>query len=495
MRSKRFLPIVALLGLVAQSGCGDLLTESPRSIVTADNFYQTGEDARAAVLATYTPLAGNLLYGLNASSDDSFTSPLEENPILTGMGTLHYDARNTQFSTYWNAMYDVITRSNAVIERVPGIPMSESSRANIVGEAKFLRSFAYFYLVRLFGDVPLVRTAEEQLTNNSRTAKAEVYAQIVKDAEEAEAALPASWPSTERGRATKGAAQAHLASVHVWLSSRENANQWDRAAAAAKRVIDSNLYRLESNWLNAFLPGSQNSPESIFLALACGATGCPTITTSQWMYPREMESSGTGGFATQMPLPEFIATFPAGDYRAVTGSQVGLPGTNGVGYFTSGRRLNGQIVTFAPHIYKFRQSTKPGPADVNNPFIRYADVLLLYAEAVNELGRPAEAIGYVNMIRTRARGGATGSENRAQPANLPEMSQALTREAIFQERRWELAHEGKRWFDLVRRGEGYFLTSMAKDKYATGADAKDMLWPIPQAQIDINPILAQNPGY
>jgi starch-binding outer membrane protein, SusD/RagB family len=382
-----------------------------------------------------------------------------------------------------------------VLEKVPGIAMSEATKASILGEAKFLRSFAYFFLVRLYGDVPLVRNAEEQLANGPRTPKAEVYAQIVKDAEEAEAALPASWPATERGRATRGAAAAHLASVYTWLSTKENSPQWDKAAAAAKRVIDSGNYRLETNWLTAFAPGSQNSPEAIFLALACGATGCPGITTSQWMYPREMESSGTGGFATQMPLPEFIATFPAGDYRAQTGAQVGLPGPNGVGYFTSGRRLNGQVVTFAPHIYKFRQTTKPGPSDVNNPLIRYADVLLTYAEAVNELGRPAEAITYVNMIRARARGGATGSENRAQPADLPVMNQADTREAIFQERRWELAHEGKRWFDMVRRGQSYFLASLAKDKYATGADANDMLWPIPQTQIDVNPVLSQNPGY
>ena len=494
MRSKHLLPTAALLMAFVQAGCGDLLTETPRSIVTADNFFRTAEDARAAIIAAYTPLAGNLLYALNASADDSFTSPLEENPILTGMGSLHYDARNTQFANHWNAMYDVITRSNGVLEKVPDVSMNENAKNNILGEAKFLRSFAYFHLVKLFGDVPLVRSAEEQLADATRAPKAEVYAQIILDAEEAEALLPATWAATERGRATKGAAAAHLANVYTWLSSKENSGQWDRAAAAAKRVIDTNLYRLETNWLSAFLPSSQNSAESVFLALACGATGCPTITTSQWMYPREMESNGTGGFATQMPLPEFIATYPAGDYRAQTGSQVGLPGPNGVGYFTSGRRLNGQTVTFAPHIYKFRQSAKPGPADVNNPLIRYADVLLTYAEAVNELGRPDEAVTYVNMIRARARNGA-GSENRPEPANLPVMSQTQMREAIFQERSWETAHEGKRWFDMVRRGQAYFLGSLAKDKYATGADPNDMVWPIPQSQIDVSPTLTQNPGY
>src|SRR5687768_14182236 len=102
MRSKQLLPVAALLALLVQGGCGDLLTESPKSIVTADNFYRTADDARAAIVASYTPLAANILYGLNASSDDSFTSPLEENPTHTGMGTMHYDSRMSHFATYWN---------------------------------------------------------------------------------------------------------------------------------------------------------------------------------------------------------------------------------------------------------------------------------------------------------------------------------------------------------------------------------------------------------
>src|SRR5919112_1131953 len=118
----------------------------------------------------------------------------------------------------------------------------------------------------------------------------------------------------------------------------------------------------------------------------------------------------------------------------------------------------------------------------------------MYAEALNELGQPAQAIQYVNQVRARARNG-TGSEGRAQPADLPTMSQAATREAIFQERHWELAFEGKRWFDMVRRGADYFLAAQAQDPTATDPQPTDMLWPIPQAQIDLNPQLTQNPGY
>jgi hypothetical protein len=132
---------------------------------------------------------------------------------------------------------------------------------------------------------------------------------------------------------------------------------------------------------------------------------------------------------------------------------------------------------------------------VNWPIFRYADVLLMHAEALNEQGQTAAALALVNQIRARARNG-TGSESRAQPANLSTtLSQAAAREAIFQERQWELAFEGKRWFDMVRRGFDYLRAALAKDPTATDVQQTDMLLPLPQAQLDINPALTQNPGY
>lgn len=151
-----------------------------------------------------------------------------------------------------------------------------------------------------------------------------------------------------------------------------------------------------------------------------------------------------------------------------------------------------------PHVSKFRPSviTIEDQGDVNWTLYRYAEVLLIYAEALNELNRPAEAVPYLNMVRARARRG-TGSQSRRQPANYTgAMNQAAVREAIFQERAWELAHEGKRWFDLVRRGESYFMSQIAAhDPAATDLEPTDMLWPIPQYEIDRVPLLTQNPGY
>jgi hypothetical protein len=359
--------------------------------------------------------------------------------------------------------------------------MDETAKAQILGQAKFLRALGYFYLVRLYGDVTLVTTPEEQLAAQGRAPKEQVYAQIIKDATEAEATLPVSWPSAQKGLATKGAAEALLAELYLWRSSAEQKNEWQQAATYAKKVIDLGAFDLQPNYLDAFLPGSQNRKEEIFAIQSSAVTGAPRIDIAAWTYPRKMDPNGAGGWGTYQPLTWFINSYPSGDYR------------KDVSIFTTGKTLAGKDVTFLPHIYKFRPTTK-ALQDVNFPVYRYADVLLMYAEALNELGQPAQAVTYVNMVRARARKG-TGSETRAEPADLPVMSQAQTRDAIFQERQWELAFECKRWFDMVRRGWTYFRTALLNDPTATDVQQSRMLWPIPQAQIDVNPKLTQNPGY
>jgi starch-binding outer membrane protein, SusD/RagB family len=309
-----------------------------------------------------------------------------------------------------------------------------------------------------------------------------VYARIIQDATEAEAVLPLSWDPANKGRATQGSADALLAELYLWRSSAEGKGEWQLAADAAKKIIDSGVYALLPNYIDAFLPRSEQRSEEVFAAQASNATGAPSLAIAYWTYPRALDPNGRGGWGTYQPLTWFIDSYPAGDYRRE------------VSFFTSGITPEGRDTTFLPHIYKYRPTNRPGPFDNNWPIYRYADVLLMYAEALNELGRSAEAIQYVNQVRARARKG-TGNENRAQPADLPPMGQAETREAIFQERHWELAFEGKRWFDMVRRGAEYFLAAEAQDPTATDPQATDMLWPIPQAQIDLNPQLTQNPGY
>ncbi len=484
---RRSIAICVAALAVFQAGCTDMLTETTRSQITTNTFFRTASDANAALAGVYEPLAsGNLIdtdlqWALNASDDATRVGPEEENANITSLTRVAWDARNPYVTNPYSAFYRVITRANLVLERVPGIPMDEAQKAQILAQAKFLRALGYFYLVRLYGDVPLVTTTEQQLTGGqTRAPKEEVFAQVLKDATEAEAALPATWPSGGQGRATKGAANALIADFHVWRSTAEAKYEWAAAAAAAKKVIDSGVHSLVPNYIDAFLPGSQNRPEEVFEVQSSTIANGPELDIAQWTRPRAMDPNGAGGWATYTPLQWFMDTYPAGDYRKE------------VTYFTTSRTASGATVTFAPHIDKYRPTVKPGNEDVNYPIYRYADVLLMYAEAVNELGQPDVAAQFINRVRARARN-ADGAV-RAQPADLPVQSQAATREAIFQERQWELAHEGKRWFDMVRRGPAYFLASLAKDPTATDEQATDMLWPIPQTQIDLNPQLTPNPG-
>jgi hypothetical protein len=480
---------LSLLLLVAPTACNDLLTESPKDRISTDAFYQTAADAKAAIAAAYRPLSTgaiwgtNLQWALNASTDEARVGPEEENPNivaltqLTWTTTNPYVAGSTASGGVWAGIYLMITRANLAIEKVPGIAMDETQKNQIVAEAKFLRALGYFYLVRLYGDVPLVLTSAEQLALGARTPQADIFTQIVKDATEAEAVLPASWGATDKGRATKASAEALLTEQYIWRKD------WGNAATNARKIIDSGIYGLQANYINAFLPNSQNRNEEIFAAQSSSVTGAPAIDIAAWEYPRNMNPNSNGGWGTWQPLQAFMDTYPAGDYRRE------------VSFFSSGLDPSGKLVTFLPHVYKFRPTARPGQQDVNWPIYRYADVLLMYAEALNEQGQTATAVTYINMVRARARNG-TGSENRTSPADVSAaLGQAGLRAAIFSERQWELAYEGKRWFDLVRQGFTVFQAALSKDPTATNITATRMVWPIPQAQIDLNPKLTQNPGY
>jgi hypothetical protein len=487
----RVLALSLVLVAAPVSACNNMLTEQPKDRISTDAFFQTAADAKAAIAATYRPLSTGALWGtnlqwaLNAATDESRVGPEEENPNIVALTQLAWTTTNPYIAGSnasggaWSGLYQMITRANLVLARVPDIAMDETQKAQILGEAKFLRALGYFYLVRLYGDVPLVTTPEEQAALGGRTPQAEVFAQIVKDATEAEAALPLSWTATDKGRATKGAAEALLAEQYLWRKD------WPNAAANAKKIIDSGIYALVPNYIQAFLPGSQNRSEEIFAAQSSSATGAPAIDIAAWEYPRNMNPNSNGGWGTWQPLQSFINSYPAGDYRRE------------VSFFTSGIDPSGKTVTFLPHVYKYRPTARPGQQDVNWPIYRYADVLLMYAEALNEQGQTAAAIGYVNQIRARARNG-TGAESRTSPADPPtSLSQSAARAAIFDERKWELAFEGKRWFDLVRQGFSAFQAAESTDPTVIAANIQPtrMVWPIPQAQIDLNPNLTQNPGY
>jgi hypothetical protein len=220
-------------------------------------------------------------------------------------------------------------------------------------------------------------------------------------------------------------------------------------------------------------------------------------------FPRELGFGTGGGWGVLHPTPWHLASYARGDVRGVVGPQ-----SDTVAYRTSGCSTSGNIGcrTFDPMPWKYRPTSLNNfEGDVDVPLYRLAEAILIYAEAQNELGNGAEAVQWLNVLRARARRG-TGNERRAQPADLsPTLGKLALREAIYMEREWELAHEAKRWFDQLRRDSmepGYWIATLRAHDPETFRLVPDLAqrpykkrWPIPQREIDNDPVLKQNPGY
>lgn len=477
------LGLLALL-VVLVSGCDDMLVETPEDFISPNQFYKTAADSRAALMGIYSEfLAVSLLghrlgWGMELVSDAAEVGYLELCDCVWPYGTMRYGSDTRFMGFAWEDFYQVVARANLAIARIPDANASETVKNTMVGEAKFLRALAYGYLVRLWGDVPLITDAENPDLTPSRTPQEQVYAQIIKDATEAASALPVRAPET--GRAPRGAALALLADIHLYRGD------WQKAADYAKQVIDLGVYSLVPDYIKVFLPEYENGPEHIF-TLQAEIGSAPSRFTNAYN-PRELPRGKGGGNGIAIPTLWQYNSYIAGDYRQeVNYRQTWVDG-------------NGKVWNLPrPHIWKYRPSSVSNinNGDVNPVVYRYGEILLIYAEALNELGRPNEAVRYLNMIRARARNG-TGNEQRAQPADYSgPMDKASLRNAILQERAWELAHEpGKRWFDLKRQGVDYFMSQIAAhDPQAVGLEPTDMLWPIPLTETNVNPNIQQNPGY
>jgi hypothetical protein len=500
---------------VALCACSDALVEEPKSFVTTETFYKTQADLQSGVLAIYAQLRTALgfgatsFYGLDNASDQGMPDPQETNATVVAQARVDYSGSSTNNTEgSWAPGFLLIYRANLVIDQAANVSMDATTKAQWIAEAKFLRAFTYLRLSKLYSaagtdnadDVPLLLTTADHANPSVARAKtSEVHAQIVKDLTEAEATLPAAWTGANAGRVTKGAAQMALADLYVWRSSFLKTNEWQKASDWAKKVVDNAAYGLNDNYFATFLPTNRGNKEMIFRIVASPDSRGSTAAVNTY-FPRILGFSPQGGgFGVSQPTDWLVSSYAAGDYRGNSGSQ-----SDTVGFRTFGCSASASIgcKTFRPHVWKYRPSSIDNSlGDVDIALYRYAEALLFYAEAQNELGNTAEAIRAANLVRARARKG-TGAQTRAQPADLTSLSQAGMRDAIYNERNWELDFESKRWFDLVRRDAlepGYFVAQLAAhDPFAVSGgkiSAAKMRFPIPQSQIDIDPALKQNPGY
>ena len=507
MRTIHHTFIAGLLALGTMA-CKDFLVEEPRSFTTTDTFYKTGADLNIATVAVYSAIRGLQGFGnwpnLELASDQARADNREPNAGTRSGDHLDWDASTGQTGGYWGLMYGVITRANLVLDRGPEIdsPNAQMKTYNLA-EARFLRAYAYFFLTKVYDDVPLLLTPEEQADPRpTRSPVEQVHTAVLEDLRAAEADLPERWTSTDgfglptQGRVTKGAARMALADFHLWRSSFLSKNEWQLASDAAKRVIDSGVWSLQNDYIRTFLPANRGNSEMIFVITN---TGKDARTSNPWQlfyYPRDWGIDVWGGWGLIHPTDWFYNSYQLGDYRKEAG------------YISGGCSGGGScLAAFAdgPMPYKYRKSDNGASwpmGDVDAPLYRYAEAILFYAEAQNELGNTGVAITNLNLIRARARRG-TGSESRSSPADYTGPTTRLAvREAIYLERAWELAFEAKRWFDLVRRDSmepGYWMTSLrTHDPNAERLRPLSLhkkRFPIPTAQIVANPSLTQNPGY
>jgi hypothetical protein len=529
MRRKLSVRLPVPLIVLALVACNDLLVEDPKAFTTTDTFFKTGADLNSATIAIYNALRG--IQGQGAwttpelASDAARADNREPNAATYGPDRLNWDPTTGLIAAYWTTMYPVITRANLVLANGPGIasPNQQMKDRNIA-EAKFLRGYAYLWLTKAYDDVPLLLSPEEQANPSpTRTAVEEIHQAVIRDLTEAEAALPAIWEANDgfgiptqsgTGRATKGAAQMALADLYIWRSSFLKKNEWQQASDWAKRVIDAGIWSLNNNYLSTFRPASKGNREMVFYVTNSGVTTNARSLFQLFYYPRDwgLDQGQGGGWGLIHPTDWFYNSYLPGDYRRSTGSGF----TTDSAYVNGGCSVSGlpsgcaTLSSFGDGVmpYKYKKSDNGANwtlNDVDTPLYRYAEAILFYAEAQNELGNTNVAVQYLNMIRARARRG-TGAQNRVEPhdygtAGEP-MTQAAVREAIYTERAWELAFEAKRWWDLVRRDSiepGYWLNSLqGHDPNASRAGpiaAHKKRLPIPQGQISANPSLTQNPGY
>jgi hypothetical protein len=489
---KKYLFIFSIfLGLTA---CGeDFLTKAPLDSINTENFFETEDDAIYAINGAYQPLqwpklynmrmwttdimAGNSIVGAGGGDDGRETQDLA-NFVTT--------ADNPGVLDLYRGPSPGILRCNNVLKNVPGMDIDETLKNRIIGEAKFLRAHYYFIMVRFFGDVPLILEPQEPGDDLRpfRTDKEVVYRQIITDLEEAKAVLPtkSEYSSADIGRATRGAATGLLAKVYLTLG------EWQKVVDLCEEV-DGLGYELNDNYGDNFNVETENSKESLFEVQYIAGAGedfWSDENQASWLStftgPR---NSGmvAGGWGWNQPTQEFVDAYEEGDLRKdITILYEGCPSFDGMeydpAYSVTGYNLRKFLVSKS-----IADSYDNSP--LNFPVLRYADVLLMKAEALNELGRTSEAEVPLNKVRNRA--GLKNVESG--------LSKDDFREIVLHERRMELAFEGQRWFDLIRIEDGQwgldFLHSIGK----VNASEKHLLLPIPQEEIDANPNLEQNPGY
>lgn len=578
---KRILILTIIIGSLASCG-DDFLNRKPLSQLSSENFYKTEQDAFQAIMAVYSVLQGPRFYGesyymLTELASDDATNKINANPIDEfNWSSIRGAAESGRFEDLWALGYEGVNRSNIVLDKVKDIPMDAAKKKEILAEAKFLRALYYWHLLELFGGVPIFKESitKVEALYIKRNTREEVYQLIEQDLKDAIIDLPASWNDANLGRATKYSAYAMLGKTYLyWACYSKDLTKFKSAEVNFKEVINSGRYSLiTTSFRDIFSPLNENNKESVFeiqYASRIGANGYFTDGgvagegTKRDIIFGIQNQEAQQGFGEIIAVQDWVLSMEEGDPRVretvyfvwdstLTGYE---PGSNNkyskkIVYAPSwgrGVKVPNNILGQYYHIKKAVDGFAGGAGTVNSGnnwrMIRYADILLMCAEAINEGDGPtSEAIGYLNQVRKRAydlnphpnkdvasyglQYDLTNKFNTitvsssfvlkpfpysASPQydserDFSDGSSVSLRKAIVVERRAELAFEYHRFLDM-RRWEAYDANhpGAASVIFSSKPNAEDnksynknihSLCPIPQYQIDISKeTLSQNPGY
>lgn len=463
---KNILAVVCLCLFVGTACKKDFLELSPQSTIAPETFFKTAADAVTAVNGCYKSLAVGNQYGstfqiLMETRGDNY---LDQDPS-SGAGQNYQINRfsdspgNTNLYNAWTSLYSTIFRCNTVLESVEPIKMDNTLKSRIKAEASFIRALSYFNLVRLWGDVPLVIKSIDPIgaSNLKREAVTAIYTQIEADLTFAAANLPTTYPAADLGRVTKGAAQGLLGKVYVYQKKYTNAK------TVLDDVINAKTFSLLPNIAETFSPTVKYHAEILFAVRF--TKGIAGQDHGYWYANTQIIGLDSTLFKaydavdTRRPMIEFAK--PTGNSNILPRKFIDIAVNNNTG--------------------------------TDFPILRYADVLLLQAEVLNEIGysnttTAGTAFAHLNAVRKRA--GLT----ELTATDL--VDQTAFRKEIYKQRRLELPFEGDRWFDMVRTNTAIEAIA-ASNKKITIAPFR-FLYPIPQQEIDImnnKTTFPQNPGY
>jgi starch-binding outer membrane protein, SusD/RagB family len=514
IRMSRLGALLIPVGLMV--GCTDL-TENPASLITKDTFYKNADEVNAGLAAVYANVKNIIggYYNVNQVSSQEMVVPTRgsdwfDNGAWIELHRQTWTANsvvgNREINDIWNNMYTGIARANVVLEALNNVTIP--NQAAIKAELRALRAYFYIALNDTYGGVPIA--VDTKVEQRSAKTRAEVFTFIETELKAARADLPKTWGEANWGRLTRGAADAMLASIYLNAQTysgsvttaglTKGAAKWTEAAAFADSVIlDTQNYALNANFKTSFAPGNQNNKENIMVIrfAAIDQLGLDNVTFGALHY--NSVKTGDGGWNGFSVVAETYNSFDPVDVRRtaiLAGPQSGV--FDGAPVFERGNptvRLNFTVniadITSAAENEGVRSYKYPfDPARVGGRYsgndyvlFRVGEMYLIKAEALNELNRTAEAIPLINTVRARA-----FSPVKPIPAGT---SQAALRDLIFKERTFELLGEGKGRQDQIRAGtytSGVWFGKTAQQPYK-------ILMPIPQSQINANPLLTQNAGY